>query len=99
MDLMSTAQLLGNVGEFFGAIAVVGTLAYPAIQVRQNTAAQKTTHAAAEQATRATVTQEFADLRMRIAESDYLSQVYLKVLINKHCKRTSLERSSSDSTA
>jgi len=37
MDLMSTAQLLGNLGEFFGAIAVVVTLAYLAFQVRQTT--------------------------------------------------------------
>ena len=36
MDLMSTAQLLGNFGEFVGAIAVVVTLAYLAVQVRQN---------------------------------------------------------------
>ncbi len=36
MDLMSTAQLLGNFGEFFGAIAVVVTLAYLAVQIRQN---------------------------------------------------------------
>ena len=35
MDLMSTAQLLGNFGEFFGAIAVFVTLAYLTIQVRQ----------------------------------------------------------------
>ena len=34
MDLMSTAQLLGNFGEFFGAIAVVVTLAYLATQIR-----------------------------------------------------------------
>ena len=37
MDLMSTAQLLGNFGEFFGAIAVVATLMYLTVQVRQNT--------------------------------------------------------------
>ena len=37
MDLMNTAQLLGNFGEFFGAIAVVVTLGYLAVQVRQNT--------------------------------------------------------------
>ena len=34
MDLMSTAQILGNFGEFFGAIAVVVTLFYLALQVR-----------------------------------------------------------------
>ena len=37
MDLMDTAQLLGSFGEFFGAIAVVATLGYLVIQVRQNT--------------------------------------------------------------
>ena len=36
MDLMSTAQLLGNLGEFVGAIAVVATLIYLALQVRQS---------------------------------------------------------------
>jgi hypothetical protein len=39
MDLVTTAQLLGNFGEFFGAIAVVVTLIYLAGQLRQNTSA------------------------------------------------------------
>jgi hypothetical protein len=34
MDFMSTTQLLGNLGEFLGAIAVFITLIYLAIQVR-----------------------------------------------------------------
>jgi len=34
MILMETTQLLGNLGEFFGAIAVVATLFYLAVQVR-----------------------------------------------------------------
>lgn len=34
MDLLSITQLLGNLGEFLGAIAVVGTLIYLGIQVR-----------------------------------------------------------------
>lgn len=37
MDLMSTAQLLGNLGEFVGAIAVVITLLYLVRQVHQST--------------------------------------------------------------
>lgn len=37
MDLTLTAQLLGNFGEFSGAIAVVLTLGYLALQIRQNT--------------------------------------------------------------
>jgi hypothetical protein len=58
MTLMETAQLLGNFGEFFGAIAVVVTLVYLAVQVRysrnalnENTTALKRseTHATYEQ--------------------------------------------------
>ena len=36
MGLMETAQLLGNFGEFVGAIAVVLTLIYLAVQVGQS---------------------------------------------------------------
>ena len=36
MTLLDTAQLLGNFGEFFGAVAVVATLAYLALQIRQS---------------------------------------------------------------
>ncbi|MDH3661781.1 MAG: hypothetical protein OEU92_17425 [Alphaproteobacteria bacterium] len=36
MDHQSVAQMLGNYGEFFGAIAVLVTLIYLASQVRQN---------------------------------------------------------------
>lgn len=41
MDHQAFAQLLGNYGEFLGAIAVFATLVYLAIQIRQNTAAQR----------------------------------------------------------
>jgi hypothetical protein len=37
MDHQAFAQLLGNYGEFIGAIAVLVTLAYLAVQVRHNT--------------------------------------------------------------
>ena len=36
MDHQAIAQLMGNYGEFIGAIAVVGTLFYLAIQVRHS---------------------------------------------------------------
>ena len=36
MDHQALAQMLGNYGEFVGAIAVVATLAYLAIQINQN---------------------------------------------------------------
>ena len=37
MGLMEWTGVLGNVGEFLGSIAVIATLAYLAVQVRQNT--------------------------------------------------------------
>ena len=37
MDHQAFAQLLGNYGEFVGAVAVVATLGYLAVQIRQNT--------------------------------------------------------------
>lgn len=38
MSPLDIAQFLGNLGEFFGAIAVVATLFYVARELRQNTA-------------------------------------------------------------
>ena len=43
MDHQAFAQLLGNYGEFVGAIAVVLTLIYLAIQIRQNTSTMNLT--------------------------------------------------------
>ena len=39
MSLIETSQILGNFGEFFGAAAVLVTLAYLAVQVRHGTSA------------------------------------------------------------
>ncbi len=36
MNFMDTAQLLGNFGEFFGAIAVVTTLVYLTLEIRRS---------------------------------------------------------------
>lgn len=41
MDHQAFAQLLGNYGEFVGAIAVVVTLLYLSLQIRQNTRASQ----------------------------------------------------------
>jgi hypothetical protein len=41
VSLIEVSQLLGNFGEFFGAVAVVATLAYLASQLRQNTKARR----------------------------------------------------------
>lgn len=42
MTLMDTAQLLGSLGDFVGAILIAVTLIYLAVQVRQNTRALRT---------------------------------------------------------
>jgi len=36
MDFLATTQLLGNLGEFIGSIAILVTLGYLAVQVRQS---------------------------------------------------------------
>ena len=41
--MIETTQILGNLGEFVGAIGVVLTLGYLAVQVRQNTRALEMT--------------------------------------------------------
>ena len=41
MSTLEISQLLGNYGEFVGAIAIVVTLIYLAVQLKQNTASQK----------------------------------------------------------
>ena len=46
MDHLTFAQLLGNYGEFFGAIAVVATLGYLGVQIRLNTRSSYVTRAA-----------------------------------------------------
>jgi len=43
MDHQTLAQLLGNYGEFLGAIAVVVTLGFLTLQIRQSTQANKST--------------------------------------------------------
>ena len=43
MDHQTFVQLLGNYGEFLGAIAVAVTLIYLAGQLRQNTRALRST--------------------------------------------------------
>ena len=41
MDLLTTTQLLGNIGEFVAAFGVIASLIYVGFQVRQNTTAMK----------------------------------------------------------
>ncbi len=70
MDFVDTTQVLGNLGEFFGAIAVFATLAYLAVQIRQNTMAQRS--AAYDSSIR-----NVTDVRQALFESSELSAIYV----------------------
>ena len=52
MDHQAFAQLLGNYGEFLGAIGVIATLVYLAIQVRQSSVLLTHNNAAMEESTK-----------------------------------------------
>ena len=70
MITMDTAQLLGNLGEFVGAIGVVATLAYLAIQIRQNT---RVTRAASHHA----VTDSLNQGNIAMAQDAELAQIWI----------------------
>jgi hypothetical protein len=73
MTLMEISQVLGNVGEFVGAIAVVATLLYLAIQIRD---AGRSSKFAAVQANRETRIAWLSSLR----DSPHLPALQVKVL-------------------
>ena len=76
MDHQAFAQLLGNYGEFVGAIAVVATLIYLAIQVRHS-ARQTSEHTQAVRvSTRTAVQDAFARWRSLVSD-ELLGDVYL----------------------
>ncbi|MGI9323688.1 MAG: hypothetical protein ACR2PZ_00605 [Pseudomonadales bacterium] len=81
MDLMSTAQLLGNFGEFAGAIAVVVTLVYVALQVKQsreatiqNTKAVRSSIYESLNQTETAFSDFYAQHRLELAELQTLSE-------------------------
>ena len=85
MDLMSTAQLLGNFGEFVGAIGVVGTLIYLAVQVRQSKEALDANTKALDEnrtLTRADTvrgaTSQWSEITYRISQNRDSASVFLR---------------------
>ena len=71
MDHQAFAQLLGNYGEFFGAIAVVASLIYLAVQIRQNTHQMRRTQMDAGAA-------QFSVPRMAIVTDRGLAELFVK---------------------
>ena len=83
---METIQMLGSLGEFVGAIAVVATLAYLAIQVRHSKEATDANTKSMDESRRLALAQAYqarADVQqdsfMRAADSTYLNAVLVKV--------------------
>ena len=70
MDFVDTTQVLGNLGVFFGAIAVFATLVYFAVQIRQNTKAQRS-------AAYDSSIGNFTDVRQALFESSEMSAIYV----------------------
>ena len=64
-----TLESLGNLGEFLGGLAVLVSLLYLALQIRQNT---RTVRSAAQQAW----VSALSDINMLVAESREFSRVY-----------------------
>lgn len=73
MDHESIAQLLGNYGEFVGAIGVVVTLAYLAVQIRQNTRALRA-------ASIDSMTQFANDIRSNLFTDPEITAIYMNGL-------------------
>ena len=79
MDLQSTAQLLGNFGEFVGAFAVVVTLMYLALQVRH-----------AHRSTKADISQRLNDEIAELNRDVYLNPEFA-ALVNRAYAKSTLE--------
>jgi len=77
MDLMSLAQLLGNLGEFVGAVAVVATLAFLVVQVRQTKSALNENSRLTAITVMDQHTQAQSRWRGRVAENGELARIWL----------------------
>ena len=76
MNLLELSEILGNFGEFVGAIGVVFTLAYLALQIRRNT---EVTQAASHHA----ITDSLNQGNIAMATDPELTQIYLKGMENR----------------
>jgi hypothetical protein len=80
MDHQAFAQLLGNYGEFIGAIAVVATLVYLAIQIRQNTKSMDESRKLALADSYVRRTESIERSMMQTAASEELSELLVRAL-------------------
>ena len=86
MDHEAFAALLGNYGEFVGAIAVVGTLVYLAVQVRHSKDALDANTRELEHNRRLTsaevfenITERFQATQMQTAQNKEIASIFLTI--------------------
>ena len=84
MDLMSLAQLLGNLGEFIGAFAIVVALGGVYFQVRQSNVQARATSAMA-------ITQGWQRTMIEMAGSESLGRAYMNVTSARQLAEVSAE--------
>ena len=78
MDLMDTAQLLGNFGEFVGSIAVVTTLIFVGIQVRHGWRALNENTLLARVAAADKSFEQHAEWRTRLINNGEVASIFLR---------------------
>ncbi len=74
-----TIMELGAIGEFVGAIAVVATLAYLAVQIRQNTRAMEEAERLALAQTYQMRADALQDMLVRAADSEHIGPILTKL--------------------
>ena len=72
-----TLDQLGNLGELIGALGVVVSLAYLAIQIRTNTEAERTS-------TYQSIVSDFGALNNTMASTPELSHLFVQAMENYH---------------
>lgn len=76
MGLVEATQIAGNIGEFVGSIGVLATLAYLAVQIRQNTRA---TLAASHQS----ITDSLNQGNLAVSQDGELAQIWVTGCANR----------------
>ncbi len=77
---METIQMLGSLGEFVGAFAVVATLIYLTIQVRHSRGAMEENSWLARAAVLATTFEHFSRFRCHIIDNADVARIWRKGL-------------------
>ena len=75
MSALEFSQLLGNYGEFIGAIAIVVTLFYLAIQIRQNTRRMEESTASQQATTYQSLMSQIIELNRGLAADRQLGEI------------------------